>query len=230
MKRFFPVRFVVVCVLMVMLCICSGCGNSGGGSTVGVVLSENFDGFTTGTPFTSSSWTDINGGALPAWNVQEAGKALEVDTAGFIVYAGSGSSGWTNYTLTFNFKVEDKSIYATAMFRFIGGVQPSYYFINIVQTGGTDTLSLGKATGGGSFGITSSTISYSANTYYPVRIVVNGNNIKVYFNGASTPDIDYTDDGSSYGALQPAGSVGLGSSNGSIINSAFFDDLVVTTF
>jgi hypothetical protein len=220
--------FFVVLIFTLFFCLAlASCGGGGGGTSV--LLSENFSSFTEGSAFTSSSWTAIDGGTIPPpdWNIQEAVKALDVDSYGFIVYTGTGSPSWTNYTYTFNFKVTNTSVIATAFFRFIGGAEPglSYYFINIE---GGNTLSLGKApsNNASSYGITSTTISYLADTYYPVKIEVNGNNIKIYFNGATTPDINYTDDGSTYGDLQPAGSVGIGSPNAPDV---YFDDLVVTS-
>ena len=163
---------------------------------------------------------------MPGWTVREATKALDVDSPGDIVYTGAGASSWTNYSFTFNFKVDNTARIASAIFRFIGGAEPglSYYFVNI-QGGNTLTLAKAPSDSSGSMVLDTATISYLADTYYPVRIVVNGNNIKVYFNGSATADIDKTDDGATFGALQPAGSIGLGSPSTLHI---FFDDIVVT--
>jgi hypothetical protein len=223
MKHFFLFRFVLIGVLVATL---SACG-SDNGSDVDILVSEDFGSYTIGNPFNSSSWAALDGGAMPGWTIQEAVKALDVNSAGAIVYAGAGSSTWTNYTFAFNFKVSNTTEIASAYFRFIGGAEPgmSYYFINI---DGGNTLSLGKCPSdvGGCYAVgLPATISYVAGTYYPVLIRMNHNNVQIYFDGATTPNIDYTDDGSAYGPLQHAGSIGVGSPNPA---NVYFDDIVVT--
>jgi hypothetical protein len=226
MKRFSAVWLLFMVFSMVVVCGCGG----GGGSTATTnnsipALSENFTSFGIGDVFTSSSWADAWGGAFPTWHVQEAGKALYMNTAGSIVYIDGGSSSWANYTFTFRFKVDNLAVVACAFVRFIGGSENSlsYYQINI-QDGNLMTLSKNPSDAAASYVPASTAISYVANTYYSVRVAVNGSNIKVYFDTAATPNIDFTDDGATYGASQPAGTIGVGSPSGLV----YFDDLAVT--
>ncbi len=205
------------------------CGGGGGGTAAtSPLFSENFSSFDDGDsfpPFPSSLWTALAGGAPPLWHIRETVKALNVDSPGYIVYAGSGSESWTDYSLTFKVKLTDVTKMAIVSFRFIGGPENglSYYQVNI--GGGGLSLSKNASDNNVSWVLNSQVIAYSADIYYPMRIDVKGNNIKVYFDDAATPNIDFTDDGS-YGALQPAGSIGFGSNDS--YGHVFYDDIVVT--
>jgi len=150
-----------------------------------------------------------------------------VDSPDFIVYDGSGSADWTDYSLTFKFKVTDINAYVNVFFRFIGGGEPGESYYGVVINAGGITLTKNPSDVAISYGPSSQVISYNVDEYYPVRIEVSGNNVKVFFNNATDPVIDFDDDGSTYGPLQPAGTIGFGSSNSH--STVLFDDIVVNS-
>lgn len=227
MKRFF-ISLVTVSLLMLSISGCGGGSDSSGNTntiTPTVLLTEDFSAFTVGSNFTSSSWSSMDGGALPVWQIQEATKALDANSAGDMVYSGVGSSSWTNYTFEYKFKVADLNADITAFVRSISGAESAQSYYQVTLSNGNN-LSLCKNPSDAATSVcpASASITYSANNYYPVKIVVNGNNVKIYFTSIITFDIDWTDDGALYGPLQPAGSIGLAVSGIPV----YFDDLAVT--
>lgn len=219
-------KIILSLFILVLLAVSFiGCGGGGGGTSA-PLLSENFSSFNVGDNFTSSSWLSDMGGALPSYQVQEAGKAIHLDFAGGIVYTGSGASSWSNYSFTYRFKVTNLSAMATVFLRFIGFTENSWSYYQVsFYDGNTVSLAKNPSNEAASYPLATGTVAYLTDQYYDVRVEVNGNNVKVYFNNSVTAAINFTDDGSTYGAAQPSGSIGISTPTGSV----YFDDLVVTS-
>lgn len=102
-----------------------------------------------------------------------------------ITYA-NGDTNWTDCTLYARVKVMTLNTDLSIRFR---ATPTKIYAVDL--SSGT-TMMLGKYEGGWGT-LSSATVSYSADTYYNLKIVVSGSNMKVYFNDSPTAQIDRTD-------------------------------------
>jgi hypothetical protein len=67
------------------------------------------------------------------------------------------------------------------------------YYVAVSDIGGGNNLRLVKVVNGASTIIASALVTVNAPIWYSIKIVTTGSNIKVYWNGSLTPQIDYTD-------------------------------------
>jgi hypothetical protein len=99
----------------------------------------------------------------------------------------NGDTNWTDYTMYTRVKVTTLNTVLSIRFR---ATPTKVYSVDVYN--GT-TLLLGAYKGGGWGSMNSPTVSYTANAFYNLKIVVSGSNIKVYFNDSPTAQIDFTD-------------------------------------
>lgn len=67
------------------------------------------------------------------------------------------------------------------------------YYVSVSDIGGGDNLRLVKVSNGAFTTIASALVTVNDLTWYSIKIVATGSNIKVYWDGSLTPQIDYTD-------------------------------------
>lgn len=89
-------------------------------------------------------------------------------------------------------------IFRVGKTEFIPDGYNGYYFG--ISAGSSKQLELGKANGGWT-SLKTADFNITANTWYQVRVVAQGTNIKIYVNDMTTPKINYTDVSFSSGSI-----------------------------
>lgn len=163
-------------------------------------------------------------------------KALRLQSAeaAAAVYDGSETDSWTDYTLTFKMKASSSNGYFIILLRTNPQAENAnaYYQLNIAYTGAAPenygwVVAKNTSTIAGTYVLDDqpdASLAFAADTYYEVRIELNGGNIKAYFNGSATPFANVTDDGTTYEALITNGGFGFFTASG----TWYVDDIVVT--
>ncbi|HEX3047340.1 MAG TPA: hypothetical protein VHY08_21490 [Bacillota bacterium] len=135
----------------------------------------------------------------------------------------NGSAWWMDYCFSGNVEVTTSSTAIGFRFR----IQDSNNCYSVDLNNGLlyiRKLVAGSWNASSLVGTKSASVSYTTNTFYPLKVVALGNNIKVYFDNGTLPVIDCNDN-----APYLSGKVGLCAytSSGSL---GIFDDVVVTTY
>ncbi|MHB9142133.1 MAG: family 16 glycoside hydrolase, partial [Paludibacter sp.] len=108
-------------------------------------------------------------------------------------------------------------VFRTGKTEFIPDGYNGYYFG--ISAGSSNQLELGKANGGWT-SLKTANFNITANTWYQIRVVAQGTNIKIYVNDMTTPKINFTD------ASFSSGSIGVRNYNA----VSKWDDIKVTDF
>ena len=183
--------------------------------------------------FTRTDWKDQEYGVWTVKTVDDVGQVFEAKSDG--VHRGTaifaGDTSWTNYVLEAKIWTDDT--YWGLIYR--ADDAGTTYYDAYLNTGGY--IEIWKHTDGiwGRSCLVKQTPvggpSISANTWYKMKVVVEGNNIKVFFallteTYTETPQAEYTDTASPYNS----GRIGLlfYDISGPSTYVAHFDDVIVT--
>jgi hypothetical protein len=149
-----------------------------------------FDDFQRTTGLVGNGWID------PSYNNQNDTTKFDINNEGGGNKAvrikasncfANGDTNWTDYTFSSKIKVTDPNTYVSLRFH----NKDNNNLYELVLNNGVN-LDLYKYASGWS-DLSSSTVSYTINTYYNLKVVVHGNNFKVYFDNSVSALIDYTD-------------------------------------
>jgi hypothetical protein len=199
-----------------ILLICTGCPAPG---TTGpsVLFQEDFSSYTAGDHLNPAQWEPyVNpGGSIANDVIAETGKALHLVTDHYVL--SSGGSAWTDYTYTVDVKTTATGFGFGIYFRAHSGASPGGPAYTVKLQGGNQIVLISSV--GGTLEDISTGFSYSADQYYPLKVVVKGDNIKVSFNNVQV--IDHTDTGTTL----TSGSIGFCADG----DNAYFDNIVVTS-
>jgi hypothetical protein len=139
----------------------------------------------------------------------------------------AGDTSWTDYTLEYKTKITADGATAREGSAFVRADDTAYNGYLIVPQVGSDAgVSLWKHYNGGWQKMTLVTGDINPDTWHSIKVVVLSANIKVFVDGATTPKIDWSDDGSTFGPVLYNGQIGL--RQGAAARHAQFDDVVVT--
>jgi hypothetical protein len=232
----------ILCLLLAT--ILSGCSSSGPSDPT-VVFEDHFN-YTV-----ASLWTPINNWHItgsPAWDIVSGGvtgNALRLHSTitGNYSHLYNDYSG-LNYTISVRIKPDpdsaahnpQHSIFA----RNSSGSSFNCYYLFISNDGTGATISLSKTynNGANSATLSSGYIYSPTNTkldstkFYTLTFTLNGNSLSgTVTDGTVTKTITYTDDGSTYGTVLPAGTIGIDEYSGASGSgtATLYDDFVVTT-
>jgi hypothetical protein len=136
-----------------------------------------------------NNWTERYGSQddtslFDIYNEGGGNKVARIKSAGIVA---NGDTNWTDYTLSVKVKSTDLNSYISLRFRYPNSM--NVYDFSFWHNSKTI---LEKYVSGWS-NLAEDSISTSINTYYKMKVVVHGNNIKAYFDNLSSPIIDYTD-------------------------------------
>jgi hypothetical protein len=171
------------------------------------LFSDNFnDGNASGWTTTSGSWSVATDGT-PVYRVGANGGNVRSNT---------GNSAWTNYSVQARIKPLGFSSTSVRWASLFGRYRDTgnYYYVALQND---NVLRLRKFVSSSSTTLAERAFTVSTNTWYTVRLDMNGSNLQVFVNGAL--QLSATD------SAFPSGRIGVGGYG----TSASFDDVVVNT-
>ena len=186
-----------------------------------MMFSDDFEAETVGLG--ASKWTAVSG----EWRVEyDGGNVYSVDrtlSPNVEAITVAGDVSWKNYTLEYKVKITEDGIEreGSAFVRADANAQNGYL---IHPQAGTGTyqgyVALWKRVGGSYTLITRAWGGITSDIWHTIKVVLQGDNIRVYVDGATIPTIDYTDTTSPF----LSGRIGLRLADN---RHAHFDDVVV---
>lgn len=218
---------ILVSTTLVLL----GCGGGGSSSSSApknsaptVLYAEDFSTYNVEDKI-STGWINISGNPIASTgnnSIPIAGdeKAMQVNAnaGGSHVVLEQGLN-WTDYTFSVRFKTtheQQTGVLVRANPAPFEKLEDQKYF-QIALIGGNSLRLISKEAGSSTTDETE--ISYSTNTYYNLKVIVNKENIKIYFENKLMIDRDYP------GTTITSGSIAFSSFG----DHTYFDDIVVTT-
>jgi hypothetical protein len=162
-------------------------------------------------PLTSEGRTFIKGVPHPGSLAQLTN--IGADSGGLGTHVYTSSSDWDNYIFKAKVLSEDND-HVSLLFRYKD--KDNYYKFNMTIDAETPYIYLGKVVSGQQTRIREVNWAYDKGVWYEIRIVLNGQNIKIYIDNELM--IDEDDNAFS------KGKIGLGSSRN---EGSFFDDIEV---
>jgi hypothetical protein len=214
MKKW-PLIMLLLSFLLISLLAGCGGGSTGGGPTV--LFSDDFQ---RAVGVVGNGWIDPignNAGNTDYFDViDDAGaKMLRFRTGGNLR---NGDPNWDDYIFSAKVKVTDTGTAVQLGARFQDQNQSCY---SIGLSGGNQ-ITLYKYVSGMPTNLQTQPVSYSANEFCTIKIVLKQSNIKVYFKDQTSAIIDVTDSDITKGRI------GL-SAHASANTPCYFDDVLVTS-
>ncbi len=184
-----------------------------------------FDDFQRAAGLIDNGWVDMNGNGqnlVDFCDIFDDGGGAKAARIKANMNLANGDTNWTNYTFSAKFKVTTMNTLVALRFHINSN---GCYSVDLSNG---STLSLNKFISGAWLPTLSlKTASYSVNTFYSLKVIVNGSNTKVYFDNSSSALIDYTDASPiTFGRI--AIYAYIGSTIPSQAQPGIFDDVLVT--
>ena len=208
-------RSILICLAcpLIGLILFSGCK-----STPKTLFVEDFESYAPGAWKTPGTWTGVK---TESWTVMDDATSYIKAGQGQNMI-GAGLDTWSDLTLTARVRPGNEFEHGIAV-RYNPNYDEYYELCFTKWVEGKGVIILWKIVDGYIHQLGPEIpFSYDFSTFYELKMVLYGANIKCYVNDSRTPLIDYTDDGKSLGNSLRAGKIGLYTEG-----NAAFDDIKV---